>query len=71
LPASISRQRQRDKEPDGDERHGSADAERDHGDRHLPEILALCREDRRRAKRRPDARAPYRPEQQAKQELTA
>jgi hypothetical protein len=39
--------------------------------RHLSEILALGREDRGRAKRRPDARAPHRPEQQAKQELTA
>ena len=67
-PASQGFARQ---EPNGDERNGRTDAEGDHGERYLSQVLALGREDRRRAKRRPDARAPYRPEQQAKQELTA
>ena len=51
------------------QRQRGADAEREHGQRHLAEILALGGEQRGGAERRPDARAPHRAEQKAEPEL--
>ena len=51
------------------QRQGGADAERQHGQRHLAEILALGGKQRCGAERRPDARAPDRAEQEPEAEL--